>query len=157
MITIAGIISGTWLEISHSYAGETPVLHAARQGHTGTAKFLVEHGADPNIPSELGATALHHAAGIGMPFDFATLSCLFFSYLIFGWMVVPVSLWHILWSFLVFDYVTSLSSNWWIFFFVSSSETSQGWLSYVSLLLVLNVFVRAESVFLCLFMVTLTS
>ncbi|XP_015875446.3 uncharacterized protein LOC107412234 [Ziziphus jujuba] len=45
--------------------GETPVLHAARQGHTGTAKFLVEHGADPNIPSELGATALHHAAGIG--------------------------------------------------------------------------------------------
>ncbi|XAR63586.1 hypothetical protein NMG60_11023575 [Bertholletia excelsa] len=45
--------------------GETPLLHAARQGHTTTAKYLVECGADPAIPSELGATALHHSAGIG--------------------------------------------------------------------------------------------
>lgn len=45
--------------------GETPLVHAARQGHTATAKYLLEHGADPAIPSELGATALHHAAGIG--------------------------------------------------------------------------------------------
>ncbi|XVF31096.1 hypothetical protein REPUB_Repub16aG0116200 [Reevesia pubescens] len=45
--------------------GETPLLHAARQGHTLTAKYLLEHGANPAIPSDLGATALHHAAGIG--------------------------------------------------------------------------------------------
>lgn len=45
--------------------GDTPLVHAARQGHTSTAKYLIEHGADPTIPSDLGATALHHAAGIG--------------------------------------------------------------------------------------------
>lgn len=45
--------------------GETPLIHAARQGHTDTAKFLIEHGADPSIASNLGATALHHSAGIG--------------------------------------------------------------------------------------------
>ncbi|XP_007030542.2 PREDICTED: ankyrin-1 [Theobroma cacao] len=45
--------------------GETPLLHAARQGHTVTAKYLLEHGANPSIPSDLGATALHHSAGIG--------------------------------------------------------------------------------------------
>lgn len=45
--------------------GETPLLHAARQGHTVTAKYLLDHGADPAIPSDLGATALHHSAGIG--------------------------------------------------------------------------------------------
>lgn len=45
--------------------GETPVLHAARQGHTATAIYLVKQGGDPTIASELGATALHHAAGIG--------------------------------------------------------------------------------------------
>ena len=47
-------------------AGETPLLHAARQGHTLTAKYLLEHGANPAIPSDLGATALHHSAGIGV-------------------------------------------------------------------------------------------
>ncbi|XP_022744478.1 ankyrin-1-like isoform X2 [Durio zibethinus] len=45
--------------------GETPLLHAARQGHTLTSKYLLDHGANPAIPSELGATALHHSAGIG--------------------------------------------------------------------------------------------
>ncbi|GMY20820.1 ankyrin repeat, PH and SEC7 domain containing protein secG [Fagus crenata] len=45
--------------------GETPLIHAARQGHIGTAKYLLEHGANPSIPSDLGATALHHSAGIG--------------------------------------------------------------------------------------------
>ncbi|CAK9144210.1 unnamed protein product, partial [Ilex paraguariensis] len=49
----------------HCLTGETPLIHAARQGHTSTAKYLIECGADPEIPSELGATALHHAAGIG--------------------------------------------------------------------------------------------
>lgn len=45
--------------------GETPLIHAARQGHNSTAKYLLEHGANPALASELGATALHHAAGIG--------------------------------------------------------------------------------------------
>ncbi|KAL6006869.1 hypothetical protein ACLOJK_032365 [Asimina triloba] len=45
--------------------GETPLLHAVRQGHVTTAKYLLEHGADPDASSELGATPLHHAAGIG--------------------------------------------------------------------------------------------
>ena len=47
-------------------AGETPLLHAARQGHAATAEYLTECGADPSIPSQLGATALHHSAGIGV-------------------------------------------------------------------------------------------
>ncbi|XP_058738659.1 uncharacterized protein LOC131610671 [Vicia villosa] len=45
--------------------GETALIHAARQGHTATAKYLIDHGADPTIASNLGATALHHSAGIG--------------------------------------------------------------------------------------------
>ncbi|XP_071932175.1 uncharacterized protein [Coffea arabica] len=45
--------------------GETPLLHAARQGHAATAEYLTECGADPSIPSHLGAMALHHSAGIG--------------------------------------------------------------------------------------------
>ncbi|XVF06340.1 hypothetical protein REPUB_Repub06bG0039400 [Reevesia pubescens] len=49
--------------------GETLLRHAARQGHTLTAKYLLDHGANPAIPSDLGATALHHAAGIGVEVD----------------------------------------------------------------------------------------
>lgn len=45
--------------------GETPLIHATRQGHLQTAKYLLDHGADPSVASSLGATALHHAAGIG--------------------------------------------------------------------------------------------
>ncbi|CAN0892816.1 ANK1 [Linum grandiflorum] len=45
--------------------GETPLLHAARQGHTDTVKYLLEHGANPCIPSDMGVTALHHCAGEG--------------------------------------------------------------------------------------------
>ncbi|GKE22439.1 ankyrin repeat family protein [Tanacetum coccineum] len=44
---------------------ETPLIHAARQGPTSTAKYLLEHGANLASLSELGATALHHVAGIG--------------------------------------------------------------------------------------------
>jgi hypothetical protein len=48
--------------------GETPLIHAARQGHTATAKYLIDRGADATIASNLGATALHHSAGIGFFF-----------------------------------------------------------------------------------------
>lgn len=45
--------------------GETPLIHATRLGHVETAKYLLEHGADPAVASEMGATALHHSAAIG--------------------------------------------------------------------------------------------
>ncbi|KAK7397317.1 hypothetical protein VNO78_18485 [Psophocarpus tetragonolobus] len=45
--------------------GETALIHAARQGHTDTAKYIIDHGADPTVSSNLGATPLHHSAGIG--------------------------------------------------------------------------------------------
>ncbi|XP_024188925.1 ankyrin-1 isoform X2 [Rosa chinensis] len=45
--------------------GDTPLIHAARLGHTDTAKLLLEYGANPSIASDLGATALHHSAGLG--------------------------------------------------------------------------------------------
>ncbi|KAB1202840.1 hypothetical protein CJ030_MR8G024953 [Morella rubra] len=45
--------------------GEAALIHAVRQGHTATAKYLLECGASPALPSDSGATALHHAAGIG--------------------------------------------------------------------------------------------
>lgn len=47
-------------------SGETPLIHAARQGHFDTVKYLLEQGANPSASSNLGATALHHAAGIGL-------------------------------------------------------------------------------------------
>ncbi|VFQ64396.1 unnamed protein product [Cuscuta campestris] len=45
--------------------GETPLVHAAMQGHTATANYLLQKGAEPAIASEMGITALHHAAGLG--------------------------------------------------------------------------------------------
>ena len=46
-------------------AGETPLIHAARQGRLETVEYLLGRGADPSVASNMGATALHHAAGIG--------------------------------------------------------------------------------------------
>lgn len=63
----------TYLLESLKISGETPLLHAARQGHTLTTKYLLDRGANPAIPSDLGATALHHSAGIGV----FSLACLF--------------------------------------------------------------------------------
>lgn len=68
--------------IFYPWIGETPLIHAARQGHTATAKYLVKCGADPSIPSELGAAALHHSAGIGK--HFPVLYCLLSSLVSFG-------------------------------------------------------------------------
>lgn len=45
--------------------GETPLIHAARQGRLETVEYLLGRGADPSVASNMGATALHHAAGIG--------------------------------------------------------------------------------------------
>jgi ankyrin repeat protein len=54
-----------WLAMVVEFLGETPLIHAARQGRLQTAEYLLGHGADPSIASNMGATALHHAAGIG--------------------------------------------------------------------------------------------
>lgn len=59
------------------FSGETALIHAARQGHTATAKYLIDHGADPTISSNLGATALHHSAGIGACSEFLSDYVLF--------------------------------------------------------------------------------
>lgn len=69
------------LTSSGIFPGETPLIHAARQGHSDTARYLVESGANPAIASDLGATALHHSAGIGKfiffnPSSFFLLPCL---------------------------------------------------------------------------------
>lgn len=73
--------------------GETPLIHAARQGHTSTAKYLLECGANPAIPSDLGATALHHSAGIGVLFNFQSLfSCL--DFLVHGELVPKFAVSH---------------------------------------------------------------
>lgn len=58
------------MDFRYLSTGETPLIHAVRQGHTSTAKYLLECGANPAIPSDLGATALHHSAGIGVFLNF---------------------------------------------------------------------------------------
>ncbi|RWW64846.1 hypothetical protein BHE74_00027892 [Ensete ventricosum] len=57
--------SGATTVIFLLFTGETPLIHASRQGHNLTAKYLLEQGADPSASSDLGATPLHHAAGTG--------------------------------------------------------------------------------------------
>uniref|UniRef100_A0A7I4DT92 Serine/threonine-protein kinase BSK1-like TPR repeats domain-containing protein n=1 Tax=Physcomitrium patens TaxID=3218 RepID=A0A7I4DT92_PHYPA len=46
---------------------DTPLIHAARQGHTSFSLYLLEHGADAcATPSENQPSVLHHAAGTGL-------------------------------------------------------------------------------------------
>ena len=46
-------------------AGATPFVRAAQSGDLELLKVLLEHGADPMIPTDYGDTALTAAAGIG--------------------------------------------------------------------------------------------
>jgi cytohesin len=46
-------------------AGQTPFVRAALAGDAAVMQLLLEHGADPNIPTLAGVTALMSAAGIG--------------------------------------------------------------------------------------------
>jgi ankyrin repeat protein len=46
------------------FTGQTPFLRAALAGDLTVMRLLLEHGADPNIPTHGGTTALMAAAGI---------------------------------------------------------------------------------------------
>jgi uncharacterized protein len=47
------------------YTGQTPFLRAAFSGDTTVMRLLLEHGADPDIATQGGTTALMAAAGVG--------------------------------------------------------------------------------------------
>ena len=50
------------------YTGMTPFLYAARSGDVTVMKLLLQHGADPNIPTFSGTTPLMAAAGVNWVF-----------------------------------------------------------------------------------------
>jgi ankyrin repeat protein len=50
----------SWVDMT----GQTPFLRAALSGDTTIMRFLLEHGADPNIPTQGGTTPLMAAAGV---------------------------------------------------------------------------------------------
>jgi hypothetical protein len=48
-------------DINESYFGQTPLMVAAKRNDVYAAEFLIENGADPNIPNPSGRTALGYA------------------------------------------------------------------------------------------------
>jgi uncharacterized protein len=60
-------VTGTlaWVD----FTGQTPFLAAALAGDVTVMKLLLKHGADPNIPTFAGTTALMAAAGVNWVFD----------------------------------------------------------------------------------------
>jgi len=57
---LMGLGDLSWVD----FTGQTPFLRAALSGDVTVMKLLLEHGADPNIPTLAGSTALMAAAGI---------------------------------------------------------------------------------------------
>jgi ankyrin repeat protein len=57
---LLGLGDLSWVD----FTGQTPFLRAALSGDVAVMKLLLEHGADPNIPSLAGSTALMAAAGV---------------------------------------------------------------------------------------------
>jgi ankyrin repeat protein len=55
------VFTNQWLDEN----GATAFLRASQSGDLALMKLLLEHGADPKIPTALGVTALQVAAGIG--------------------------------------------------------------------------------------------
>ena len=51
------------------FTGQTPFITAALAGDVPIMKLLLKHGADPNIPTFAGTTALMAAAGVNWVFD----------------------------------------------------------------------------------------
>jgi uncharacterized protein len=47
------------------FTGQTPFLRAAFSGDTTVMRLLLEHGADPNLATQAGTTALMAASGVG--------------------------------------------------------------------------------------------
>jgi ankyrin repeat protein len=62
-LRITGSLS--WVD----FTGQTPFLTAALAGDVTVMKLLLKHGADPNIPTVGGTTALMAAAGVNWVFD----------------------------------------------------------------------------------------
>jgi ankyrin repeat protein len=46
------------------FTGQTPFLRAALSGDIAAMRLLLEHGADPNLPTQAGTTALMAASGV---------------------------------------------------------------------------------------------
>jgi ankyrin repeat protein len=46
------------------FTGQTPFLRAALSGDVAAMRLLLEHGADPNLPTQAGTTPLMAAAGV---------------------------------------------------------------------------------------------
>ncbi len=57
---LMGLGDLSWVD----FTGQTPFLRAALSGDVTVMKLLLAHGADPNIPTVAGSTALMAAAGI---------------------------------------------------------------------------------------------
>jgi ankyrin repeat protein len=57
---LMGLGDLSWVD----FTGQTPFLRAALSGDVTVMKLLLEHGADPNIQTFAGSTALMAAAGI---------------------------------------------------------------------------------------------
>ena len=51
------------------FTGQTPFLTASLAGDLTVMRLLLEHGADPHIPTFAGTTALMAAAGVNWVFD----------------------------------------------------------------------------------------
>jgi ankyrin repeat protein len=52
-------------EVQHDDEGDTPLIAAARKGHTITVGTLLDAGASPLIENDFGRSALHAAAVAG--------------------------------------------------------------------------------------------
>lgn len=57
---ILGLGDLSWVD----FTGQTPFLRAALSGDVTVMRLLLDHGADPNIPTFAGSTALMAAAGV---------------------------------------------------------------------------------------------
>ena len=53
------------IKIGHFVDGDTPIHHAAREGHLDVIKFLAPLTENPNAPDMYGDTPIHEAASFG--------------------------------------------------------------------------------------------
>jgi hypothetical protein len=60
-VVTAGLLAGFHANLDLTFHGETPLLYATRLRRTRMQRWLLGHGADPNIGDADGRTPLHHA------------------------------------------------------------------------------------------------